>query len=120
MFGHTPKKKETSSDGREYGHSHSEGAFDAEEMARAHAIVEAIGTQKEQGFVILVKRKTVEKDAEHESVEVDGIVKVSKTNKKFMLDTVFHALGMDTKEIIQYATLRAVQGSDYKDDDSDE
>ncbi len=115
MFG-APKDKKSKS-GREYGDEKGSGPFSPEELTRLHGLVDEIGTQKERGFIIVVKRTTLEKNEEHESSEIDGIVKVSQVNRKFMLDTLFHALGMDNKAIMEYVTARTILGSDFDDSD---
>lgn len=113
------KKGEKSSDGREYGAQQAQGPFTPEEMERLHGLVDDVGLQKDRGFIVVVKRKTIEKNEEHESAEIDGIVKVSQVNRKFMLDTLFHALGMDNKQIIEYVTMRTVVGSDFDEAEHD-
>lgn len=109
---HFPKKK-SPIDGREYGEERASGSFSAEDIARATALMEEIGTQKSKGFVFIVKRNIIEEDDDHQDTEVDGMVKVSGTNKKFMLDAIFHALNMSNKDIIEYVTMRTVVGSEF-------
>lgn len=115
MFGNKQPKKNAA--GREYGTKQTGGPFTAEEIATAKQCIDDIGSQKERGFIIVVKRKTLSETGDFETTEIDGMIKASDVNRKFMLDTVFLALGMDDNEILKYMALRQKVGTEYDNED---
>ncbi len=110
-------KEQKSPDGRAYGEEKDYGPYTPEDLETVKRLAEEVGTQAARGFIIVVKKTDLESKGDTEQAEIEGMVKVSKVNRKFMLDTIFHSLGMDNKAIMEYMTMRTVVGSDFDDGD---
>lgn len=88
------------------------GPLDADELAKAHKLIDELGTQKERGFLIIAKRTATELSEDREQVEIDGMAKVSMVNKKFVLDIVLGALDMSKKDVLHYLMHSELEGSE--------
>lgn len=95
------------------------GPLDEASILKAQRLVRDIGEENKRGFLIVVERTTVKDDGDTEEVAVDGMVKVSNSSKKFILDIVFAGLGMDKKEIRNYLMLNTLMGSELDGDNED-